>query len=110
MRQTEPKSDIIYMPKVDLVDVPKAIAHFMKPVDIIPTLHHSPLASASAFALHSHILHNEQKNCKMNADSHLIYTGFQVGEFMMIHIRLERFLRGIVGGCKKPVVLDLLKF
>ena len=32
----------------------------------------------------------------MNADSHLIYTGFQVGEFMMIHIRPERFLQGIV--------------
>ena len=38
MCQTKPKSDIIDMPKFDLVDdVPKAMAHFMKPIDIIPT-------------------------------------------------------------------------
>lgn len=70
------------------------------PVDLIPiTSLHRPSASAESFAQHMHALHDEIKrrinlhneSYKMVADVHRRHVEFNIGDYVMVRIRPERF-------------------
>ena len=76
-----------------------------KPLDILPMSPHVRISkSADAFARHIHDLHNEirkkiqasNSQYKIHADTNRRHAEFQVGDYVMIRIRPERFPSGTV--------------
>jgi hypothetical protein len=76
-----------------------------QPIDLIPMSHYHRLSeSASAFASHIHDLHKEisnriaqnNTNYKIRADLRRRFKEFNVGDFVMVRIRPERFPPGTV--------------
>ena len=76
-----------------------------KPLDILPMSPYVRISkSADAFARHIHDLHNEirkkiqasNSQYKIHADTHRRHAKFQVGDYVMIRIRPERFPSGTV--------------
>ena len=76
-----------------------------KPLDLFPMSPHVRISkSTEAFARHIHDLHNEihkkiqasNSQYKIHVDTHMHHAEFQVGDYVMIQIRLERFPSGTV--------------
>jgi len=78
----------------------------MQPVDLIPMAHHHSRVSdsASAFASHIRALHEEIReniientaDYKTSADLHRRLRTFNVGDYVMVRMRPERFPLGTV--------------
>ena len=76
-----------------------------QPIDLIPMSQYARTSeSASAFASHLHDLHKEISNkinksnaaYKVRADLHRKVQRFEVGDYVMVRIRSERFPPGTV--------------
>ena len=76
-----------------------------KPLDLLPMSPHVRISKfAEAFAQHIHELHNEirkkiqvsNSQYKIHADTHWRRAEFQVGDYVMIRIRLEPFSSAIL--------------
>ena len=76
-----------------------------KPLDLLPMSLHVRISKfAEAFAQHIHELHNEirkkiqvsNSQYKIHADTHWRRAEFQVGDYVMIRIRLEPFSSAIL--------------